>query len=110
MDATAVLPSKTLIPFDRAEAITTKEAAGIAGRCERTIRRWCSEHRIGRHLAGGHWVVSGPALRMLLDADHEALSAYSDYGVRAQFEPVARYFRLAGLEHLLQRPEFGAAA
>ena len=31
-------------------------------------------------------------------------------GVRAQFEPVARYFRRAGLDKLLELPGFGAAA
>jgi hypothetical protein len=110
MDTTAGLPSRTLIPFDPREGITTKEAAGISGRSQRTIRRWCEDHRIGRSIAGGNWIISRPALQMLIDGDLEALAAYRDDGVRGQYPPVAEYFRRVGLADLLQKPEFGAPA
>src|SRR5712691_7417990 len=71
------------------------------------MRRWCQEQGIGRRI-GGTWRVSKVALTMLLEGDNEALQAYRDLGVRAQFEPVAGYFCRAGLSKLLELPGFGA--
>jgi hypothetical protein len=107
MDATAVLSSRALIPFNFKEAVSVKEAASIAGRSQRTIRRWTMEFGIGRRIAGGNWAVSRVALAMLLDGDHDALIGYCN-GARAQFEPVARHFQKVGLGELLTLPEFGA--
>jgi hypothetical protein len=80
MDATSS-PS-VLVPFADEESLTIGQAAAIVGersatrRTERTIRNWCIKHGIGRRLAGGRWIVSKPALLMLLEGDYEALIAY----------------------------------
>ena len=65
-----------LIPYDRREAITLKQAAEIAGRSQTTVRGWCASYHIGRRVAGGPWMVSQAALQMLLDGDRAALEAY----------------------------------
>src|ERR1700686_2321663 len=108
-DQTAILASRALIPFNVQESTTIEQAAGIAGITPRAMRRWCIEEGIGRRVRGT-WRVSKVALTMLLEGDSEALRAYRDDGVRAQFEPVARYFHRAGLGKLLELPGFGAAA
>lgn len=66
---------RVLIPFDRREALSLREAAAVAGRSVETVRRWCALNDIGRRI-GGRWAVSHPALLMLLDGDREALKAY----------------------------------
>jgi hypothetical protein len=96
----------TLNPYAGEERLSIGEAATIAGRSERTLRNWCVEHGIGRRIAGGNWAVSKVALQMLLDGDDRALIAYRDHGARAQYEPVAKYFRQCGLSDLLERPGF----
>jgi hypothetical protein len=58
---------RTLIPFHVREAISLKDAAAVAGKSQRTVRRWCSEHGIGRRIADGSWAVSRVALAMLLE-------------------------------------------
>ena len=107
MDDTATIPSRALIPYNPDEGISIKEAAAIAGKSQRTIRRWCAEYGIGRRIANGNWIISRPALHMLIEGDHEALTGYLD-GARAQFAPVARHFHQVGLGHLLMLREFGA--
>ncbi len=92
---------KVLIPFDKREAITVRVAARLAGVSERTVQSWCSQHNIGRHVAGGPWKVSRCALLMLLDDDTAALREYQA-GQRAG--RVAEYFRRAGL-HQPQTPQ-----
>lgn len=83
-----------LIPWDRNEAITVDEAAFAAKKSASTIRQWCRDRHIGRRVAGGAWMVSHPALNMLLNDDTEALAAYLK-GER-QADRVGRYFdRLA---------------
>jgi hypothetical protein len=100
MNSTAVAPGwRILVPFDRREGIGLKQAAAIAGKSESTIRVWCQRDGIGRRVAGGAWVVSHVAFRMLLDGDREALRAYLE-GVRTR-EPVAGYYRRLGLEAVL---------
>jgi hypothetical protein len=99
-------PRRTLVPFANEERISVGEAAGIAGKAERTIRNWCEEHGIGRRVAGGTWAVSKVALAMLLDGDIEALAAYRDRGARSSSEPVAKYYRRCALADLLERPGF----
>lgn len=94
---------RVLIPYDRCEAITLKQAARIAGRSESTLRSWCQCHYIGRRVAGGPWMVSRPALQMFLDDDARALRAYLA-GDR-ESELVASYFRLAGLCQQQQIPQ-----
>ena len=83
-----------LRPFNRAEAISTKKAARIAGKSQRTIREWCVLYDIGRLIAG-QWHVSKVALSMHLDGDKEALAAYlrGDRGSPA----VVRYFAQQGV-------------
>jgi hypothetical protein len=98
--------SFTLVPFHAAEGLTMKEAADVAGKSQRTVRTWCMEHGIGRRVAGGAWVVSKIALQMLLDGDLDALASYRDWGVRASFEPVRKYYERMDLGELLERPEF----
>ncbi|MGJ0454170.1 MAG: hypothetical protein ACR65T_13225 [Methylocystis sp.] len=86
---------QVLIPYDKREAITLRQAALLAGRSESTLRNWCQTHYIGRRVAGGPWMVSRPALQMFLDDDARALRAYLA-GDR-ESELVISYFRRAGL-------------
>ena len=88
----AVSKSHTLVPFHAAEGLTLKQAVDVAGKSERTLRNWCVEHGIGRRVAGGTWVVSKVALAMLLDGDIDSLICYRDHGVRASYEPLAKYY------------------
>lgn len=66
---------QVLVPYDKREALTLQQAAGIAGRSSETIRRWCEAAHIGRRV-GGRWAVSHPALLMLLDGDDASLQRY----------------------------------
>lgn len=68
---------KTLVPSDRREGFSLKKAAEIAAKSESTIRTWCQRHGIGRRVAGGAWVVSRVAFRMLLDGDDAACCSSS---------------------------------
>jgi hypothetical protein len=43
---------KILMPFDKRECISLKEAADIAGRSESTMRNWCDEYGLGRRIGG----------------------------------------------------------
>lgn len=95
--------AQVLIPYDRREAITLRQAAFIAGRSESTLRSWCQNHCIGRRVAGGPWMVSRPALQMFLDDDSHALRAYLA-GDR-ESELVMSYFRRAGLCQPQQVPQ-----
>jgi hypothetical protein len=107
MNSTLVEPGwRILVPFDRREGLSLKKAAEIAGKSETTIRTWCQQHGIGRRVAGGVWVVSRVALRMLLDGDDGALRAYLD-GIRTA-EPVAVYYRRLGLEAVFDEMKAGA--
>lgn len=65
-----------LCPFDKRECISLKEAAGIAGKSESTMRAWVEEHGLGRRIGDGTWSVSRVALAMFLDGDDRALRAY----------------------------------
>ena len=62
----------SLVPFDRREGLSLKEAADVAGKSGSTIRAWCQRDGIGRRIGGGTWVVSRLALRMFLDGDGAA--------------------------------------
>jgi hypothetical protein len=113
MDGPALSSSQTptrspnvLVPYDVRESVWVACAAKIAGRSQTTIRGLCRQHHIGRRI-GGAWSVSRIALQMFLDGDLETLAAYHD-GARAQYEPVARYYRRLGLGELLKRQDFGA--
>ena len=66
---------KVLVPFRANEAISLKEAALIAGKCERTLQLWCARYGLGRRI-GWAWHVSRVALAMHLDGNSEALAAY----------------------------------
>lgn len=92
---------RCLIPFDRREGLTTAEAAQRANRTERTIRMWCRDHDIGRHVAGGPWLVSRVALAMLLNDDQAALRTY--LGGDRSSPPVIAYFAAEGLNDLVVR-------
>jgi hypothetical protein len=82
---------KILVPFDKREAITLRQAAAIADKSESTLRGWCEEHGSGRRIGGGTWPVSRVALAMFLDGDFKALRAYHA-GDRTS-ELVAPFFR-----------------
>jgi hypothetical protein len=43
---------------------------------------------------------------MLLDGDVDALASYRDFGVRASFEPVCKYYERFDLGDLLELREF----
>jgi hypothetical protein len=93
-----------LIPFDRREGISLKEAAKLAGKSVGTIRNWCVERSIGRKVGGGTWIVSKVALSMFLDGDDVALAAYLS-GDR-ESEIVAPYFaRFNLMPQTCQRPQ-----
>jgi hypothetical protein len=94
---------QVLIPYDKQEAITLRQAALIASRSESTLRSWCQIHHIGRRVAGGPWMVSRVALSMFLDDDRKAIRAYLA-GDR-ESELVTPYFRRAGLCQLQQIPQ-----
>lgn len=66
---------KILVPFRLDEAIPLKEAASIAGKCERTLQHWCARYGLGRRI-GWAWHVSRVALAMHMDGNREALAAY----------------------------------
>jgi hypothetical protein len=85
---------RVLIPFDRREALSLKQAAEMSGKSVETIRRWCALHDIGRRI-GGQWAVSHPALLMMLEGDRRALTAYLA-GDR-DGPSVGTYFERAGL-------------
>jgi hypothetical protein len=94
---------QVLIPYDKQEAITLRQAALIAGRSESTLRSWCQCHYIGRRVAGGPWMVSRVALAMFLDDDARALRAYLAGDRESGL--VAPYFRRAGLCQPQQIPQ-----
>jgi hypothetical protein len=98
---------KILDPYHGLEAITIPAAESLTGIPARTLRRWCVKYRIGRRVGGYKrpWMLSKVALAMMLDRDWNALAAYHR-GVRKD-EPVAGYFRAAGLGILLSGPVFG---
>lgn len=85
---------QVLIPFDRREALSLRQAAEISGKSVETIRRWCALHDIGRRI-GGQWAVSRPALMMMLDGDYRVLALYLA-GDRRNPE-VETYFERAGI-------------
>src|SRR5271170_1108626 len=65
-----------LVPYDRREAMSLREAARLAGRCESTVRAWCGMYDIGLRVGNGPWQVSRVALGMFLDGAADALRAY----------------------------------
>ncbi len=90
---------KILIPFDKRECISLKEAADIAGRSESTMRSWCEVYGLGRRIGGGTWSASKVALAMFLDGDLKALRAYH---AGDRNDPcVVSYFEREGLGILL---------
>lgn len=80
-----------LTPYDPREGMSLRRAAERAGKSETTVKNWCLNRGIGRRVAGGVWVVSRPALEMLLDDDHAALLAYHA-GDRSPGSTVRKYF------------------
>jgi hypothetical protein len=84
---------KIIIPFNRQEIASLKEAGAIAGRCAETMRMW-AEDGIGRKI-GGKWAISRPALLMRLEGNTAALKAYWR-GDRTSPE-VRHYFEMAGV-------------
>jgi hypothetical protein len=92
-------PRRILQPFDKREGISLKQAAGIAGKSEATMRGWAEVHGLGRRVGGGTWSVSRVALAMFLDGDKKALRAYHN-GDRTT-ALVAGYFARAGLAHMV---------
>jgi len=79
-----------MVPFDARESISIAVAMRLSGKAGNTIRLWAQRHGIGRKI-GGDWHISRVALRMFLDGDMVALTAYhagnrTDPTVRAYFE------------------------
>lgn len=83
-----------LRPFNKAEAMSTAEAAAITGKTETTIRNWASQHYIGRKISG-RVAISKVALRMHLEGDEAAKTAYLE-GDRSS-PLVMRYFDECGV-------------
>jgi hypothetical protein len=84
---------KIIIPFNRQEIASLKEAGAIAGRCAETMRMWAGDG-IGRKI-GGKWAISRPALLMRLEGNTAALKAYWS-GDRTSPE-IRYYFEMAGV-------------
>jgi hypothetical protein len=95
MSVTRTDDRKILSRFDKRECISLKVAADIAGKSESTMRSWCVEHRLGRRVGGGTWMVSKVALAMFLEDDPKALAAYHA-GDRSS-DLVESYFKRMGL-------------
>jgi hypothetical protein len=88
-----------LIPYDRREALTVRQAAELVGRSEACVRGWAALHDLGRRIGGGGWEISRVALSMHVENDRRALTAYLA-GDRSS-ELVAPYFKRHHLENLL---------
>jgi hypothetical protein len=58
MSVTTTDERKILVPFDRHERLSLKEAADIAGKSESTMRSWCVKEGLGRRVGGGTWMVT----------------------------------------------------
>jgi hypothetical protein len=99
MSETTTDELKILMPFDKRECLSLKQAAHRADRTESTLRNWCDEHGLGRRI-GGKWAISKVALRMYLEGDLKALRAYQA-GNRTD-PGVVRYFEREGLAGVLQ--------
>jgi hypothetical protein len=56
-----------LVPIDKRECMTLKQAADLAGKSESTMRGWAEQHGLGRRVGGGTWSISRVALAMFLD-------------------------------------------
>ena len=85
-----------LVPWIPAEALTVAQAAAIARRGPKTIREWAGRYDIGRPVVGSQWMISHPALLMLLEGNKAALAAYLA-GDRSS-DPVRAYFRRVGAD------------
>ena len=83
---------RVLAPYSRAETLTIKEAAKIAGRSDTCLREWVDRFKIGRHVVGSV-EISAVALQMLLDNATVALARYVT-GDRHHPDVVAYFARL----------------
>ena len=71
----------TQVSLSVGDVLTIREAARLANRSPDTISNWCRDYGIGRQLKPGvPWRVSGPALRMVLACDLEALEVFRERG------------------------------
>jgi hypothetical protein len=95
MSVTTTDERKILVPFDKRECISLKEAADIAGKSESTMRGRCIKDGLGRRVGDETWMVSKIALKMFLEGDRKALRAYHA-GDRTS-DLVAPYFKREGL-------------
>jgi hypothetical protein len=84
-----------LTPYDPREGMSLKQAAERVGRSESSVKNWCHKYGVGRRVVSGVWVISKPALEMLLDDNHAALLAYHS-GDKTSFE-VREYFERTGV-------------
>ena len=66
-----------LPPSRNKDLITLKQAAGIAGRDVRTVRRWVAEHGIGWKSAAGAIVVSRARLLALISQQNQRVPVLS---------------------------------
>jgi hypothetical protein len=92
-----------LIPYHACEALTIKEAAGLAKRSPGTLRQWAGAYNIGRRVGPAGWQISLPALQMVLDGDLRTLKLYHA-GNRTD-PAVRKYFEMHKLGHLLPKQE-----
>jgi hypothetical protein len=95
MSVTTTDERKILVPYDKRECISLKEAADIAGKSKSTMRGRCSKDGLGRRVGDGTWMVSKVALNMFLNGDKKALRAYHS-GDRSS-DLVEPYFKRVGL-------------
>jgi hypothetical protein len=80
---------RVLTPYDPREGMKIGEAAKRSGKSKATVKNWCIHRGIGRRVAGGVWVISRPALEMLLEDDHAALLEYHSGNLTS---PVVRFY------------------
>jgi hypothetical protein len=91
-----------LVPYDVRESIPLAIAARLSGKAANTIRLWAERYGIGRKI-GGDWHISRVALRMFLDGDTAALTAYH---AGSRTDPAVRsYFERVGCGALLQNSQ-----
>jgi hypothetical protein len=76
MSETITDKRQILLPFDKRECLTLRQAAAVAGKSESTMRAWCDNFGLGRRVGGGTWAVSKVALALFLDGNFKALRAY----------------------------------
>ena len=92
---TARIPPKPVL-MRRDEVLRIEMAVHHAQRSQKTIRKWCRDHGIGRQSGpNAPLEISHVALEMMLQGDHEALELLRE-GNRTH-PSVKRFFDFLGL-------------